>query len=375
MSKPKAHARFAASSADRWLNCPGSLDLIDKAPPQRESAAATEGTKAHALFEQALETNVKDVVKFYETSHPLEMRRHVQSFVDYVRGAIPSGATLLIEEKIKLDFLHPTDAFGTVDIAIVEDFGHLQVIDFKYGMGRVPHVENPQLMYYALGIAHKFNYDFEKITTTIHQPRLNDEAQEYSFSVDVLLKWKETFKRGIEAANDPAAPVNEGAWCKFCPAKVICPAISSNSLAKAKLAFADPILPAPRDLSSEQLVAVLDKAAYVKLWIKEVENYAETLVREGIEVPGYGLVPKRGARQWVTPRVLIDSWPMQGNESYYVKELASPAQAEKILKAHGFKAKEVKEYMNDKTIVVSSGDKFSKTTNNISFDDLDLIEG
>jgi hypothetical protein len=47
----RKHSKFAASSAKRWLNCPGSVRLSEKAPPQFESIYAKEGTDAHECLE------------------------------------------------------------------------------------------------------------------------------------------------------------------------------------------------------------------------------------------------------------------------------------------------------------------------------------
>ena len=46
----RTHALFGASSAHRWLSCPGSL-LLEKDFPDTKSEAAAEGTLAHELAE------------------------------------------------------------------------------------------------------------------------------------------------------------------------------------------------------------------------------------------------------------------------------------------------------------------------------------
>ena len=64
---PKAHAKLSASSSERWLNCPGSIALIDKAPPPRESKYALEGTTAHECMEKMLlnEMTVQGLIDKY----------------------------------------------------------------------------------------------------------------------------------------------------------------------------------------------------------------------------------------------------------------------------------------------------------------------
>lgn len=49
MPAPKNHAVLSASSAHRWLNCPGSVSLT-KDMPDTKSEYAEEGRLAHAVL-------------------------------------------------------------------------------------------------------------------------------------------------------------------------------------------------------------------------------------------------------------------------------------------------------------------------------------
>ena len=51
---PTKHARLSASSAFRWINCPGSVALSDQCPTPASSSYADEGTLAHAIGELKL---------------------------------------------------------------------------------------------------------------------------------------------------------------------------------------------------------------------------------------------------------------------------------------------------------------------------------
>jgi hypothetical protein len=57
---PGAHLTFGGSAAHRWLACPGSVVLCATLPPQRESEAMAEGTRAHALLEHCLREREDD---------------------------------------------------------------------------------------------------------------------------------------------------------------------------------------------------------------------------------------------------------------------------------------------------------------------------
>lgn len=383
MAEPKQHALYAASSSDRWINCPASLKLIARAPKPRSSAAADEGTLAHELMELCLINKVD--VGHYENEvvfdddlnesekYPFEMRMHIQGFLNYVRSLvydIGPHAELLVEEKVYLDFIHPTEAFGTVDVAIIEPFGTLHIIDLKYGMGHVGHRNNSQMLYYALGIAHKHQYDFEQIKTTIYQPRTCDSddpwkiARTDSFHPNKLHQYRGDLVSAVHDCEtaDEDTDLNAGSWCKFCPAKIICPAITRTALKQAQLDFMAPVQPDPKSLTSDQLKAILDRSAYLELWIKEVKAYAEDKIRSGMKVDGWGIVPTRAKRVWAEPngdiKYVTARLKVMDDINLFSEELMTPPQAEKVLKKHWTK-EEVEEFMNDYVVSISGGDKLS----------------
>jgi hypothetical protein len=368
MATPKAHARFAASSAERWVNCPSSIHLAEKAPEQKSGAAANEGTIAHDLMEKCL-VNGLDVGAYANEYgddlapvYPLDMRQHVQGFVDFVRSQKQPHHDLIVEEKVYLDFLHPTDAFGTVDVAIVEPFGALHIIDFKYGRGFVKHKDNLQMLYYALGIAHAHHYDFDEIKTTIYQPRAGSGRPDRTdaFSVEKLKSIKVVFEDAIERVEQgtDTSDLSAGDWCKFCPAKVICPAITKTALQKAKLDFGGDILPNPKSLTSDQVRVLLDKANYLELWIKEVKAFAENELKAGKKISGWTLAPTKAQRVWANPNA-----KSLGVEWLWEKQLITPAQAEKKMKALKCSKEEIEKFMKDNVAFVSGGVKLSQTTN------------
>lgn len=268
MSEPKAHAKYAASNSKQWLACPGSIKLSEKAPKKEDTKASAEGTTAHELMEFCLNSNINNVVTFFENDekYPLEMREHVQGFVDFVRSEmekIGPHAELLVEERVYLDgvitdlpevMTEDTEAlaFGTVDVAIIEPYGVLHIIDFKYGTGYVDHIDNPQMLYYGLGLAHKLHYDFEGLDTTIYQPRAyapgsDKAARTARYSMLDLKEWRLRFYEGIKKCEEPEPELHAGDHCFFCPAKIICPEITKKSMERAKLKFQAPVQPDPKN--------------------------------------------------------------------------------------------------------------------------------
>jgi len=59
---PKKHSDIGASSAGRWLNCPGSVKLLQDVP-RKDSVYAQSGTAQHYIAEKCLRER-KDAIYF-----------------------------------------------------------------------------------------------------------------------------------------------------------------------------------------------------------------------------------------------------------------------------------------------------------------------
>jgi hypothetical protein len=351
-----AHAKYSPSASERWLKCPGSVSLSLKAPPPKSSKYADEGTEAHKVLEHVLLNKTV-------TTKNQEMIEHAMSAAKVIREDHNGLDELLVEEKCKMPFIHP-DFSGTVDVAIVEEFGTLRVYDYKYGAGYAVNVEeNPQMIAYALGIAHKYHYDFKDVEMCIIQPRADHEkgpVRRYKMGISRLLKWSEAFKKGIDLAEKPDAPLIDGSHCKWCPAKSICPQISDQALAQAKVDFApiessisgeieEPKFPVPSVLTPPMLSKVLQAVPKIQTWIEGVETYAFEQLKDGVKIPGFKVVEKRGTRKWTDPKKTQDeAFELIGEAAFTEPELKSPAQLEK--------SGAPKDWVNSRTTTVSSGE-------------------
>jgi len=194
-------------------------------------------------MEYALNTGIKSVVEHFKDprdGYNREMCFHIEKFVAFVRSEIKKGFDLLVEEKIQLPQVHASDAFGTVDVAIVEPFGTLHVIDLKYGRKDVSAEDNPQMIYYALGIATRLKFDLDNVVTTIYQPRSESKpVRSFKFSMDYLKEWEGIFKRAVTACElaSPETDLNAGEHCFFCIANKSCPALKTKQKSRAESAF------------------------------------------------------------------------------------------------------------------------------------------
>lgn len=390
MGEPKDHALYAASSSERWLNCASSLKQIADAPFKKSGAAAGEGELAHELMEFALNAGVKNVVKFYErdTKYPLQMKKDIQGLVSFVneQRSKHKDTTLLVETKTYLDYVHPTEAFGTLDIGILAPkAGRIYVDDLKYGRIYVSEKDNTQLRYYGVGLAYECNWDFKEFIGTIYQPRAGGQIDR---SVTITKKELKAFEQELVEGVDrcesatKTSDLQAGKWCKFCPAKISCPEVRNAGLREAQLVFGSAVQPDPKHLTSNQLKAFLDKAAYLKMWVKEVESYAEERLNEGHKINGWGLTPKRASRVWnnannfkIGKTSSLKSYQKVKSYglSFLTTEAKSVSEVEKEMKEAGVPKELIQEFISANSSSVSSGTKLAQTNNDYDVDLL-LIE-
>ena len=247
MEEKKLHAKFSASGSERWINCPGSIALSAKAPAQVDSVYAKEGTDAHTVLEFVMKNRKvpsNKVVGALKRQWPMAMITHAIETAGNIYKLVPKDAELLCETRVDLEFVDE-GMFGTVDAAIVELFGTLWVIDYKYGAGRlVDPKENTQMIYYALGIAHKFHFNFADVVLAIAQPRIvhrDGFFRTWRMEVTELMAYESFFKKKVAAAKSPNAPLKAGRWCFFCPAQSICPAVNASQFEEAQRDFDDEV--------------------------------------------------------------------------------------------------------------------------------------
>lgn len=381
----QAHSKVGASSAYRWFECPGSVQLSQKLPKPPNSVYAQEGIAAHKLAEKCLlEGRTPDyyfgeVIELSDGSAfevDDDMVDAVSVYVDLINGdyhALSQPKTLLVEEPFHLDWLHK-DLFGTNDACIIQPFGTLTVYDHKHGKGVPVEIEaNKQLMYYAVGAAAKYDFQFEKVEIVVVQPRAphkDGPIRRWSLSAEKLQKWaEEELLPAVEATEAKNPKFKAGEHCRFCPANKICPELEKYVLATAKAVFnkkEEKIeLPAPEDLDPKDLKRVLDAAGLLDSWIAAVKAYAHQRALQGEVVEGYKLVAGRGSRNWISEDKVEKAFKEElGDELYTEPKLLSVAQLEKKLGSK--RKKELEEYWSKsegKPVLAPEADRRQAITN------------
>jgi hypothetical protein len=262
-----------------------------------------------------------------------DFEAHVDSYVLYVRSQIGEGDVPLFEQRVDFSDWVP-DGFGTADVVILSKHA-IRVIDLKFGKGIPVHAQdNPQLRLYALGAYSKFKDEFpeiKEVSYTIHQPRL-DSISTDGTTISKLVDWANYFvKPKAKKAWSGAGEFLPGDWCGFCRAKAQCRARSDYNTELAKQEFKAPAL-----LSEEEVSEVLAKAAQLKTWANDVEEYALTrAVDDGIIPPGYKLGTTTTQRKIydteLAATVLLEKGYKE-EQIYFPKSLKPIAQLEKVNK-------------------------------------------
>lgn len=327
------HALLSASGSSRWLECTPSAHL-ELQFPKKSSSYADEGTAAHELCELAArywlgeiseadyENKLADLSKgeYYNAEMQecaVDYGRFISETVKNTRATCPDA---IVELEVKsLDFSDwAPEGFGTGDCIIVAD-DLLEVIDFKYGKGvRVEAENNPQMRLYALGAIKLYGelYDIKRVHMSIIQPRINREPSTSEITIEELLDWAETYVKPRAAL----AFAGEGEFkpsektCKFCRAKEQCKARYEQNL-KLFDEAPDTLL-----ITSDEAGVILEKAADIKAWLKDLENLVMGKLFEGESVEGWKLVEGRSNRKYTDELAVAEAMKAAGYDEALLYE-------------------------------------------------------
>lgn len=403
MSDQRAHSRFGGSSAPRWLNCAGSVALLETLPPQPDSPYAAEGTVAHKLGEMSLTQDLHPSHWMGEAIDPnyphiVVTQEMVDAVVVYCNAvthevAQTKTAELYVEQGFVLDVptAAPGEVFGTNDAMVYHPkTGRLRVFDYKHGVGlSVDADDNAQLKFYAAGAVFSHpEWKISEIVLTIVQPRARDAdeagaVKDWTFDLIELLEYQGEVEQAINLAKlteeaFAIAPLKDagsykvGPWCDktFCTAKRagVCPAVHQQAIAGVKLdtvgvtdiaSVTAAALPAPKTLDLDHLAAVVGGLDIVNQWLNQCREYLEGLVLTGHDVPGWKAVEKIGRAKWVEDPQQIVSYAAMMHDidvgQLMPPKLATITEAEKLLKAAGATKDQIDDFKLKFTVKESSG--------------------
>lgn len=331
-----AHSPLGASGAERWMNCPGSVDLLNNLslPQSDEEDWTKEGTAMHEAAAYCL-NNGCDTWEitgqvFEGVEVDAEMARHIQVYLDHVRADMEQAVAYFVEFGISSP-VHP-DFYGTLDFGAVLPT-RIKVKDLKGGAGiAVEVIDNPQVKYYSFGLIDglerktgKLFPDDTVVELGIIQPR--------AFHHDGPIRLWETTVGEIKAwVHDVLVPamnmtamdndLDAGKWCRFCPAKLVCPLLTGIFRAAATCNPDEVIHFSPQVLGENYRLIQA-----VKFYQTALERAAMSYLNRGVAVPHAKLVNKKANRVFRSSADVIKRF---GDDAYAPRELRSPAELEKL---------------------------------------------
>jgi hypothetical protein len=320
------------SSAKRVINCPGSVALVQKMPPQASSSHADQGTLLHDIVSEVLE---KDLAPESFIGRKYEGEVFTQDLLDSkllpalaLLDQVDPDKTMEYEVETRVGFadLLP-GVFGSTDL--VGRIGNKAIVlDWKFGSGVVVSAEeNEQLMFYAAAAMRtpEAQWVFDgatEIELIIIQP---PEIKRWTTTRARIEQFEIDLVTAVKAAEQPEAKLKHGDHCRWCTAKPVCP-IMTGAVDRAVALKIDAI-------DVDKIGAYLHNADLLEAWIKDLRALAEEMMKKGKPVTGWKMVPKRATRSWVKEEdakvVLLQHLK---ESEVMVSKLISPAAAEKLMK-------------------------------------------
>lgn len=323
MPSPEQHALLSASSAHRWLNCPGSARLAEQFPNQT-SPYAEAGRVAHAIAElkarkyflepMSARTYNAQLKKLRDNPHfDKSMDENTDTYLEVLKEtALSFEKAPFVALETRVDFSDSVpEGFGTADCIMIGS-GTIVIIDYKNGAGvPVEAEDNPQMKLYALGAlqvyAPIYGDTIQRAVLKIVQPNAWG-TKTWETTVQALKLWAfNTVKPIARIAYDGKGGFSAGGWCGFCPAKAQCSARARQMLELEPMVGAKPQRSnaqegpeknAPALLSDAEVGSILRRALTLSAWVEDLKEYALSAALAGREITGFKVVEGRGSREW-----------------------------------------------------------------------------
>ena len=408
----RAHARKSASGSKTWLTCEGSIAMAELYPEgDKPKDAADKGTAAHTLGEVCIMNGFEHPSVYDGCWITMDGEMHsdepdarcfqvddkmIDGVAVYVQAVQEEcerldNPDMQVERRLDLSWLRP-EMFGTNDCSVSSFMTELTILDYKNGRIFVPEVNNPQLKYYGLGVAHDEGFLHETVNFVVVQPNgeYGAAVRSWSMSVADLKKWgEEELGPGADRV-DAACALVEGMspaeanktlfeagmlnatedGCTWCPAAAECLAARQRVMDTAMADFDDEPdeVEVPQDLGD--LAKAMKWVPYIDAWCRKVMEYGQRAAEAGSTIPGFKLVQGGQAKRVWSPDVeeemivaTMERLGVSVDDLYTEPELLTGPAAEKLIKGKGAgKRKEemntllLKKTISEKVTLVSEAD-------------------
>lgn len=361
----KSHSPYGGSQVHRYAACPGSVALIAKAPPQKDSVYAEEGTFAHKLAEVCLlagessaEPRIGTALKLDHVDSVKTVTKEMVAAVDVYLEAVWSEyaeddqSEIEVEQRFELQIeAAEGEAFGTNDALVYQPNRHkLTIFDYKHGAGVIVSVENNhQLKFYAIGALQSHpEWQVREVELVVVQPRTNlgDPIKRWSMPMVDIIEYPYELNEAIKATKEENAPLIPGDHCQFCPASTICHAREQQFLAAVSTEYEGVSLPELAEqtdvlsefakLDFEHMAKIIVAYEALGTWVNDLRVAMDEHLLAGGSVPGWKVVEKIARRKWVASGEAVADWMelMYGapREEVCPPSLVTITDAKKLLK-------------------------------------------
>lgn len=338
---PEKHSRIVGgSTAKQVMHCPGSVKLCQQMPIGTVSTPfADRGTLLHTAVADVLENGTEPAkligVKYKDEEltrelHDDKLVTALELFDAYMDEVDPAGmAEYMIESEVGFGKFIP-GVFGSCDV-LSKAGSRAVVLDWKFGDGvPVEADDNYQLLFYAAAArrTERTKWVFEDVTEVelvIIQP---PAIKRWVTTIGRLDSFEQELKAAVKLAAKADAPLQQGEHCRWCKGKPICPKMTGAVDRALQLQL--------KEVDVTKLGKVLHQAVLLEQWLDDLRRLSHLAMENGVEIPGWKLVNKRGTRQWVEPDAVVAQILAQYPEVCITEtqktEVLSPAQMEKMLK-------------------------------------------
>ena len=366
------HALLSASAAERWINCTAA-PRYEAQFPATTSEYAEEGTLAHkfcelktlkkfttALTERQYKSRLKKL--YSEPLYADEMDRTSDAYVEYLTAlAMSYNSPPLVNAEVRVDFSrYVPEGFGTCDCVIIGG-NKIDIVDYKHGRGvPVPAENNPQMRLYALGALAKYEPFYgdmiKTVQMTVFQPRIQDQPDSETLTVEELKAWGESIKPIAKRAFDNLGEFVPGDWCRFCRGKAQCRARAEKNSALED--FKDCIIPTLANLKQcekdgqdgiptapilthAEIGELLVRGDQLLSWYFDLKDYALSAILKGEEIPGWKAVEGRSNRTFTDSSVAAAAVIAAGYDAslVYERKMKTLTEIEKLMGKEEFAEK------------------------------------
>lgn len=365
------HSSLSPSSAERWIACPGSIQLT-AGLKSKSSPAAAQGTVTHTLSEQLVTGQVSEAelrksigikMKTWDGFEVPITKEMVDAAVLYrdtikvLRDEFTERGTIIAKPEVKVTALSiDPEVKGTADYVIYQVGKRLVVVDLKYGKKAVNPTENKQLGIYLVGVMDSLakTDDFDELELIVVQPRAGGKAvRRWVVPIEWVNQFRREMKKAVAETRVKNPRLSAGNWCFFCPAKgekkkdgtLLCPEIARELQSQTMADFEGvPVggggLLDVGSLAADKIAKILSWKSVISSWFEDVEQRAKEMREVGLDIPGFKLVEGRKHKKWgtnVTVEKVADELSLYLTKEQLLEDpaLKSVSQVEEILGKSG----------------------------------------